>query len=184
RVNAARGVATNPTKKGAPWGAPSTSAAKGVLALRELERPTSLGPAVLLALDHAGVAGEEAAALERAAQLRLEIGQRLGDAVTDRAGLAGQAAAGDGADHVVLAVTAGGDERLLDQHAQHGAGEEYFDRLGVDHDLAGARLDPDARDRVLALAGRVSAALRVHFLFVCGCIGRGRLEARQTFHRL
>ena len=56
------------------------------LALRELERLARLGAAVLLALDHAGVAGEEAALLEDAPQLRLEIGQRLGDAVTDRAG--------------------------------------------------------------------------------------------------
>jgi hypothetical protein len=33
-------------------------------------------------------------------------------------------------------------------------------------DLAGARLDPDARDRVLALAGRVGAALLVELLDV------------------
>src|SRR5882672_10605945 len=44
--------------------------------LRELERPPRLGLAVLLALDHAAVAGQEAAALEDAAQLRLEIRQR------------------------------------------------------------------------------------------------------------
>src|SRR5262245_55332847 len=42
------------------------------LTLRELERPASLGATVLLALDHAAVAGEEAAALEHGAQLRLE----------------------------------------------------------------------------------------------------------------
>ncbi len=72
-------------------------------ALRELEAAASLGPAVLLALDHAAVAGQEAALLQRAAQLRLIIGERAGDAVAQRAGLAGEAAAGDGADHVILA---------------------------------------------------------------------------------
>src|ERR1700744_2531077 len=46
------------------------------LALRELERPARLGAAVLLALDHTRVAGQEAALLEDAAQVRLEIGQR------------------------------------------------------------------------------------------------------------
>src|SRR3954453_23774499 len=86
------------------------------LTLRELEGPAGLGLAVLLTLDHARVTGEEAALLEHGAQLRLEIGERLGDAVTDRAGLAGQAAAGDGADHVVLPGTRGHRERLLDHH--------------------------------------------------------------------
>src|SRR5262249_18294800 len=57
------------------------------LTLRELERTAGLGAAVLLALDHAGIAGEEATLLEHAAQFRLEIGKRLGKAVTDRAGL-------------------------------------------------------------------------------------------------
>src|SRR6516162_6139778 len=57
------------------------------LTLGELERPARLGLAVLLALDDAGIAGEKAALLEHAAQLRLEIGERLGDAVTDGARL-------------------------------------------------------------------------------------------------
>src|SRR5258708_6674072 len=67
------------------WGA--------VLPLRELERPPRLGLAVFLALHHAAVAGEEAAALKDAAQLRLEIRQCLGEAMAHRAGLAGQSAA-------------------------------------------------------------------------------------------
>src|SRR5882672_6813832 len=62
-------------------------------ALRELERAPRLGLAVFLALDHAAVAGEEAAVLEHAAQLGLEVGQRLGEAVAHRAGLAGQSTA-------------------------------------------------------------------------------------------
>src|ERR1700724_2074015 len=70
------------------------------LALRELERLACFRPTVLLALHRAGVAGEEAALLQHATQLGLEIGERLGDAVTHRAGLARQAAAGNRADHV------------------------------------------------------------------------------------
>src|ERR1700712_3178406 len=89
------------------------------LALRELERLARLGAAVLLALDDAGVAGQEAALLEDAAQIRLEIGQGLGDAVTHGTGLARQTTTGNGADHVVLARTGGGDQRLLDHHAQY-----------------------------------------------------------------
>src|SRR3974390_2044639 len=52
------------------------------LALRELERPARLGAAVFLALDHAGVAREEAAPLQDVPQIRLEIGQRLRNART------------------------------------------------------------------------------------------------------
>src|ERR1044071_5037841 len=85
-------------------------------ALRELERAPRLRLAVLLALDHAAVAGEEPAALERAAQIRLEVGQRLGDAVAHRAGLSRQPAARDRAHHIILAGSIGGDDRLLDQH--------------------------------------------------------------------
>ena len=46
------------------------------LALRELEAAAGLRAAVLLTLDRAAVAGEEAALLQRAAQVRLVIGQR------------------------------------------------------------------------------------------------------------
>ena len=45
-------------------------------------------------------------------------------------------------------------------------------------DLAGARLDPDARDRVLALAGGIGAALLVELLDVFRRLGRrGGLSA-------
>src|SRR5262245_4061531 len=71
-------------------------------ALRELERAPRLGTPVLLALDHARIAGEEPAALERAAQIGLEVHERLGNAVADGAGLPRQAAAGHGADDVIL----------------------------------------------------------------------------------
>src|SRR5581483_2042746 len=68
------------------------------LALRELEAPAGLAAAVLLALDGAAVAGEEAFLLQRGPEIRFIVRERLGDAVAHRAGLAGEAAAGDRAD--------------------------------------------------------------------------------------
>src|SRR5665647_502521 len=84
----------------APFAVPDTQHSLQILPLRELERLARLGAAVLLALDHARVAREETALFQNAAQIRLEIGQRLGDTVTHRARLARQTAAGDGADPV------------------------------------------------------------------------------------
>src|SRR5688500_13022835 len=84
------------------------------LALRELEASASLGPAVLLALDDARVAGEEPGLLDRGTERRLEAGQSRADAVADRSGLAGQAAAGDGGDDVILALAVGDVEHLVD----------------------------------------------------------------------
>src|SRR4051812_30540424 len=124
-----------------------------LLALRELERLARFRTPVLLALHDTGVAGQEAALLQYAAQIRLEVGQSLRNAVTHGTRLARQTAAGDRADDVVLAGAGRGDQRLLDQHPQHRAGEIDFDFTGVDDDLAGAGLDPDAGNRVLALAG-------------------------------
>src|SRR6478609_5431303 len=133
-------------------------------ALRELEALARLGAAVLLALDHAAVAGQEAGGLDRGAQRRLELRQRLADAVLDRTGLAREAAAGDGAHDVVLAYAIGDPERLVDDQAQRRTREEHFLVAAVDGDLAGAGLEPDAGDRVLAAAGGVGAALRVELL--------------------
>src|SRR5579883_1030528 len=88
-------------------------------ALRELEGTAGLGLTVLLTLDDAAVAGQEAAGLQRAAQSRLEEGQGARDAVTNGTGLARQAAAGDGGDDVELVDAAGHFEGLVDQHAQN-----------------------------------------------------------------
>src|SRR4051812_48335176 len=88
------------------------------LALRELEAAAGLGAAVFLALDDAAVAGEEAGLLDDSAQRRLVAGQRLGDAVLDRAGLAREAAADDRRDDVILALAAGDAKRLVDHQAQ------------------------------------------------------------------
>src|SRR6266849_361044 len=163
----------------ARWQAPHASA------LGELEAAPRLGAAIFLALDHARVAGEEAALLERAAQVRLEIHQRLGQAVADRAGLARQTAAGDGAGDVVLPAAVGRDQRLLDQHAQHRPREIDLDVPGIDDDLAGARPDPNSRHRVLALAGGIGAALLVDLLDVFrGLRSRRGLERGKLVERL
>src|SRR3546814_7001531 len=130
------------------------------LALRELEAAARLGLAVLLALDRAAVAGKESRRLDRCAQRRLVAGQCLADAVLDRAGLARKTAALDGADHVILALPRRHVERLVDDEAQRRPREIDFLIATVDHDLARARLEPDARDRILAAAGGISAADR------------------------
>ncbi len=148
------------------------------LALRELEAAAGFHAAVLLALHHAAVAGEEAALLEDAAQLGLVIRERLGNAVANRAGLAGQPAARDGRTDVELAQAVGGGERLLQKHLQDGTGKVLLETLVVDDDLAGAGLDPDARDGVLALAGRVGAAVLVKLLNVDGSRRGGGITTR------
>src|SRR5581483_6506394 len=119
-------------------GAPLARARNDKLPLRELEAAARLGPAVLLALDDARVAGEEAAALEHAAQIRLVPHQCFGKAVANRTGLAGEAAAGHRAADVILALPIGSDERLLNQHAQHRPRKISFHRAAVDLDLAAA----------------------------------------------
>ena len=107
------------------------------------------------------------------AQIGLVIGQRLGQAVTHRAGLTRETAAGDRDREVVLARALGDAERLLDDHAQHRTREIDRHVAAVDRDLARAGLDPDARDGVLALAGGVGATLLVELLHIFRRLLRG-----------
>src|SRR4029078_445845 len=93
------------------------------LSLAELDAAAALGAAVLLALDDAWVAGQEAGLLDHGAERGLVTGQRLGDAVLDRAGLAREAATDDGRDHVILVLAAGDAERLVDHQAKRRTGE-------------------------------------------------------------
>ena len=92
-----------PSLRAAPATLRVAGATLGGLTLRELEALAGFGFAVLLAFDGAAVAGQETLVLDRAAQHRLVTGQRLGDAVKHRAGLARQPAALDGRDDVILA---------------------------------------------------------------------------------
>src|SRR5579859_5793773 len=156
------------------------------LTLGELERPAGLRLAVLLALDHARVAGEETALLEDATELRLVVGERLGQAMAERPGLAGKSAAGDGRAHVVLAVPIGGDDRLLDHHLEDGPSEILGEILAVDKDAAATAGEPDAGDRILALAGGIGAAQRIELLHMDrldGSLRRGEvLEGLEIGH--
>src|SRR5215213_6359131 len=165
--------ATKRAARGPPF---PKSLIEGALALRELEAAAGLLPAVLLTLDDARIAGQEAFLLERAAKVRLVVGQRLGEAVTDRAGLAGETATVNVDGDVVLAFALSDLERLRQDHAEHGAGEVHLDRAAIDDDLAGAGLDPDAGNRVLTLAGRVGAAERVDLLDVLRSFRSGGLS--------
>src|SRR5215212_7046809 len=81
--------------------------------------------------------------------------------MTHRAGLARQAAANDLADDVILSIAAGCDQWLAEDHAEHRACKIRALFLAVDVDAPGARLQPHAGDRVLALAGGVDTALPV-----------------------
>ena len=126
-----------------------------------------------LTLDGTAVAGQEASGLDRSAQNRLELGQRLADAVLDRTGLARQTAALDGADHVILTFALGDAEHLVDDETQRRTCEIDFLVTTVDRDLARTRLQPDASDGVLTTAGRIGAAELVQFLLT----QRGRADA-------
>src|SRR5689334_13042035 len=152
------------------------------LALRELEATSRLGPTVLLALDGARVAGQEATLFEHATKLGLEAGERLRDTMANGACLPRQPAAAHGADDVELALAFGGDERLLQDHLKHGAREIGRVLLAVDSDLAGAGLHPNAGDRVLAFAGRIGASLRVDLLHI-DTRRRLSLERREILKR-
>src|SRR6202000_696147 len=92
-------------------------------ALAELRLLTGLLEAGLATLLDPRVTGEEAAALEVAAQLGVDLGQRLGDAVADRPGLAGDAAAVDADADVDVALVAGDRQRL--------AGHRPVERTGA-----------------------------------------------------
>src|SRR5699024_3533273 len=92
--------------------------------------------------------------------LRVRLQQRAGDAVTDRAGLAGEAAAGYGALHVKLAGGAGGLERLTADHLQGLQTEVVVDGAVVDLDLTGTtREQTNAGNGGLSSAGAVEISL-------------------------
>ena len=69
-------------------------------------------------------------------------------------------------------------EHLVDDQAQRRAGEIDLLVAAVDDDLAGAGLQPDAGDRVLAAAGGVGAALLVELL-----LAQDRLDLRALGRR-
>src|SRR5438132_9339133 len=89
-----------------PTRAASNRPSTGGLALAELRSLARLVQPGLLALDDAGVARQEAGALERHAQVRIHLDERTSEPVTHRAGLAARPAAVDAHADVVGALQA------------------------------------------------------------------------------
>src|SRR4051812_24203046 len=160
--SALRNVPASPRTPSVPKSLRSV-AATGRSALAELRALAGLLEAGLAALLDPGVAGEEAAALEVAAQLGVDLGQRPGDAVADRAGLAADAAAVDADADVDVALVTGDRERLADHRLVQGPGEDLLEPALVDLELAVAGDQGDAGDRALALAGGEKARAALHF---------------------
>src|SRR5215217_990316 len=140
----------------------------GVSALRELRALTCLLESRLAPLLRAGVSRQEAAPLEVAAELGIDLGERPGDSVANRSSLAGDAAAVDADADVHLALVSGGQELV--------AWEVILEAAPVDLELAGARSQDHPGDRGLALAGGLDAcfAVQLHGRLASG----GRLLAR------
>src|SRR3954452_7044687 len=86
----------------------------GLLPLGVLRRLAGLLQAVLLALLHPGVAGEEAGLLQRRPRLGVTVDERTRDAESHRTRLTGDAAALDAHEHVVPVGHVEGLERLVD----------------------------------------------------------------------
>src|SRR5262249_34655862 len=123
------------------------------LPLGPLRGLAGLFQAGLLALDGPRVAGEEALALERHAQLRVGVDERPRDAVPRRASLSARTAAVEADPHVVAPLGLRDLERGGHLRAVHLAREVVLERAPVDPPAAVARPQDHARDRGLALAG-------------------------------
>ena len=103
---------------------------------------------------HARVASQESGLAEgKAMALRVQLEQRTGDAVTDRAGLPGDTAALDLDHHVETALRTGHPERDPKVRFIDGIAEVLLERPAIDHDLTLARQEPNAGDGRLAAAG-------------------------------
>ena len=88
------------------------------LSLAELRSATSGFEAVLLALLHTRIAGQEASLLQSSAVLIALLQQGAAQAVADSASLAGNTAAGNADDDVILALEAQQDQRRADDQLQ------------------------------------------------------------------
>src|SRR3954464_2874517 len=99
------------------------SPSRRLLPLGELEPLACSRPSILLALDGAGVAGEESRFLQRGAVVGVELDQRTADAVADGAGLARQPAAADVHEDVHLAQLLDNLQGLLEHHLARLAAE-------------------------------------------------------------
>src|SRR5205823_2673570 len=131
-ISRARLPASPPSRRRAPeqparaprraisWHQPST--------LGELRSLAGLVQAGLLALDDPGVAGEEAGALHRDAQLGVGLDERAGDSVPDRTRLAARPAAVHAHPKVERPLNPGDPQRRQRQLAVRRTGEVLLDR--------------------------------------------------------
>jgi hypothetical protein len=147
-------------------------------ALRELEATAGFGLAVFLTFNGTAVTGEEAALFEGRAKVRLKICKGARNAVAHGAGLARKSTTDNGALNVHLGIAINRDHRLLNQHPQNRASEVSFNDFAIYGHLAGAALDPDASNRVLAAAGCVGAAFGINLW-----LGRGSGSSRICSNR-
>ena len=93
---------------------------------------------VLLTLLHTRIAGQEASGLQSGTIVLVSQQQGAGNTVTDSAGLAGHAAAGNGSHDVELLDVAGGDQGLANQQLQGLQAELIVDVTTIDGNGASA----------------------------------------------
>src|SRR5664279_4588350 len=125
------------------------------LALRILRTAASLATADLLTLHFARIAGQKARLPQWLAQGFIMPHQRAGNAVTDGAGLAGDAATGNHCGDVETCRHLHQLERLTHDHAAGFAAEKLVQRTGIDGDLAAAGAHVHTGRGRLAAAGAV-----------------------------
>ena len=116
------------------------------LTLGELGSATGCLEAVLLSFLHSGVAGQEAGGLQGAAELGVQGQQGTGDAVTDSAGLAGNAAASHIDNHIHSVNHTGGNQGLTDNELQGVQAKVLVDVAAIDNEH-GQRRTYDGRCR-------------------------------------
>ena len=109
--------------------------------------------AILLTFNLTSVAGKQAFVTEGLLKRRVVALQSTGQAKHDRAGLAGDAAAGGVDVDVEFAFHTSRFEGREALGLVLGLGEEVADFLALDEELAFARLDTDASDSGLTSAG-------------------------------
>ena len=125
-------------------------------ALGELGSATGGLQTVFLTLLHTRIAGQEAGLLQDGAVLGVHQQQGAADAVTQGAGLTGNAAAFHGSNDIHLAQGIGGGQGLTDDHLQGLQTEVLVDIAAVDGDIAGTVLKQmHAGNGGLAAAGAV-----------------------------
>ena len=130
------------------------------LSLGELGCATCSLQAVLLSFLHSGVAGQETSSLQSSAVLGVQAQQSAGDAVTDSAGLTGNAAASDGDNNVNLANQIGSNQGLTNDQLQGLQTEVIVDVAAVDDDRTGAVLvNTNTGNGGLTTAGAVKILL-------------------------